>query len=389
MKLDADCTTDETIFIPDGFTLHGDGHTITGIDPPAGHFVGAVVQNGGATANVNRLTVTVSGLVNTCDAGVDRLRGILFEGASGNITNSTVLNINQGASGCQEGNGIEVRNEPFDGTHPATKVVRIKNNVVTAYQKTGIIANGDVSVNIEDNTVTGLGPVNYIGQNGIQLGFGALGNVEKNVVSGNVYTPQTAASSGILLFTAGDGVKVVNNKVDDNDVGIWLNGANSGRVRNNKVKGSTYDGIALDDSGGTVNDNRVDRNRLNENAVGIGVYGADATDNLLQKNRADGNGDGIFVGFDATLNTLLQNLTRNNDNNGIGIASDANTIQRNRSLGNGNLDIENTGTGNSYINNRCNTSSGPPVDCPTVVMSGANTSAHAFAPARAAAHPFK
>lgn len=45
-----------------------------------------------------------------------RLRGILFDGAAGSITHNTVTNINQGASGCQEGNGIEVRNGPFDNT---------------------------------------------------------------------------------------------------------------------------------------------------------------------------------------------------------------------------------------------------------------------------------
>jgi hypothetical protein len=36
MRLDANCTTDETLFIPDGFTLDGRGHTITAVDRPAG-----------------------------------------------------------------------------------------------------------------------------------------------------------------------------------------------------------------------------------------------------------------------------------------------------------------------------------------------------------------
>jgi parallel beta-helix repeat protein len=389
MKLDADCTTDATIFIPNGFTLNGNGHTITGIDPPGDHFRGAVVQNGGATANVRNLTVTVSGLANVCDNGVDRLRGILFEGASGSIMNSKALNINQGASGCQEGNGIEARNEPFDGTHPATKVVKILNNVVTAYQKTGIIGNGDVSVIVRDNTVTGLGPVNYIGQNGIQLGFGALGSVVENNVSGNEYTPQTFASGGILIFSAGNGIRVEDNKVDANDVGIWLNGANLAKVHENVVTGSAFDGIALDDSGGNVQNNRVTQNRASGNSVGIGLYGAAAMNNRLQSNRTDGNGDGIFLGFGTTLNTLLQNQARNNTNDGIWVDSDSNTIQKNQAFGNGNLDIENTGAGNSYSNNRCGTSSGPPVDCPSTNLSSLNALTQRLAPARAAAEPFE
>lgn len=391
MKLNADCTTDTTILIPNGFTLDGRGYTITGIDPAGDHFRGAVVKNGGASANVKNLTVTVSGLADVCDAGDDRLRGILFEGASGNITNSKALNINQGASGCQEGNGIEVRNAPFDGTHPATKVVKIKNNVVSNYQKTGIIANGDVSAVVERNTVTGLGPVNYIAQNGIQFGFGALGKAENNTVSGNIYTPQTFASSGILLVLAGNGIKVEDNNVNNNDVGIWLNGANSGKILENNVTGSTFDGIALDDSFGNVQNNRVDKNKVSGNAVGIGQYGAAVLNNLLKENRAENNGDGFYLGFGATLNTLLQNQALNNTNDGIWVDSDSNTIQKNRAFGNGNLDIENTGAGNTYSGNKCNTSSGPPVDCPpTTVSSLASTFGQRDSGSlRAAAEPFE
>lgn len=74
MTLNGDCTTDSTIVIPDGFTLDGAGHTITAVDPVAGHFLGAVVRNGGARAAVTNLSVTASGLINVCDAGADRLR---------------------------------------------------------------------------------------------------------------------------------------------------------------------------------------------------------------------------------------------------------------------------------------------------------------------------
>ncbi len=51
-------------------------------------------MNGGATAYVKNLTVTVSGLANVCDGGADRLRGIMFEGASGSITHNAILDLN-------------------------------------------------------------------------------------------------------------------------------------------------------------------------------------------------------------------------------------------------------------------------------------------------------
>ncbi|MBW2541450.1 MAG: hypothetical protein JRF15_05095, partial [Deltaproteobacteria bacterium] len=124
-KLNNDCTTDETLGIPDGYTFDGNGFQITALDPAGGHFVGAVLVNEGAVANVIDVLITAELTANVCDGGADRLRGIMFEGASGSIAHSTIVNINQGASGCQEGNAIEVRNAPFDGTGTNLQTVEI------------------------------------------------------------------------------------------------------------------------------------------------------------------------------------------------------------------------------------------------------------------------
>ncbi len=209
MTLLTDCITDDTIHIPNGWTLDGAGHTITGVDPENGHFVGAVVANGGKVAHVRNLTVTVDDLADVCDADDDRLRGILLDGAAGTITNSRAIDINQGTSGCQEGNGIEVRNAPFDG-RGRDLVVTISNNVITGYQKTGIVANGSVAVLIDRNTVTGAGPIDYIAQNGVQVGFGGAGLVSRNTISRNNYTGPDRAC-GILFFQAGPVAQVANN----------------------------------------------------------------------------------------------------------------------------------------------------------------------------------
>jgi hypothetical protein len=214
MTLLGDCDTTGTIFVPNGFTLDGNGFTITGHDPAGGHFVGAVIANGGATANVTNTKVTVSGLADVCDAGVDRLRGILLDGAAGSITNNQVTGIRQGASGCQEGNAIEARNAPFDDTG-VDLLVSISGNVISSYQKTGILASGSVAATITGNTITGAGPVNYIAQNGIQVGFGATAILTNNTVSGNNYTGPDVAC-GVLLFQA-DGVKSSKNTLFNNE----------------------------------------------------------------------------------------------------------------------------------------------------------------------------
>lgn len=244
MTLDADCTTDSTIGVPDGWTLDGDGHTITAVDPAGNHFRGAVVANQGAVANIRDLGVTASGLVNACDGGADRLRGILLENASGEIVGNTVVGVNQGNSGCQEGNGIEVRNAPYDGTHPDTASVTIQGNVVDDYQKTGIVTNGDVAAVISNNMVGSADLDDFIAANGIQVGFGASASVHHNEIIGNDWDgPSDYVATAVLVYAAGE-VSIVNNEISGvgTDVGVLAQDSGSVKVTNNVITRSADDG---------------------------------------------------------------------------------------------------------------------------------------------------
>lgn len=228
--LDGDCITTTSIIVPNGFTLNGAGHTITAKDPLGDYFKRGVIQNGGATADVTNVTITASALTDPCDQGPDRLRGILFDGASGSITNTHVIDINHvGAGPCgDEGNAIEVRN--FGASAPTCRV-KIEGNTATGYQKGGIIVNGNVDATITDNVVDGLAPSPFIARNGIQLGFGATGMIKRNQVSNNEYTgAEDAAASGILLVAGSPffgspysvGAQIDQNTISENDVGVWV-----------------------------------------------------------------------------------------------------------------------------------------------------------------------
>ena len=138
MTLLADCETDHTILVPNGFTLDGAGHKITAVDPAGGHFLGAVVMNAGLVANVKNVEDHGVRSRDVCDAGDDRLRGILFDNAAGTISNVNVHGVRQGLSRCQEGNAIQVRNSP--GSTPRS--VTIENSTVSDYQKNGITLTG-------------------------------------------------------------------------------------------------------------------------------------------------------------------------------------------------------------------------------------------------------
>jgi hypothetical protein len=258
MTLVSDCQTDQTIFIPTDITLEGGNHKITAVDPAGNHFKGAVVKNGGSSASVKNLVIEASNLANVCDGGNDRLRGILFEEASGMIYNNQILNINQGASGCQEGNAIEVRNF---GTSP-TSSVSITQNKVSGYQKTGIIVNGNAYGKVTGNTVDGGTPVSYIARNGIQIGFGAEAQVKGNTVLNNSYTGTSTVSGGILVVGGpfygsnyGKGTQIDGNTVTGNDIGVFLSnlegdGSAPATQTNIKVVGNTISNNALNNNFG-------------------------------------------------------------------------------------------------------------------------------------------
>lgn len=242
MALDADCTTDETIGVPDGIELNGRGNSITAVDPAGGHFKGPVVGNEGATAYVTNLMVNTDNLDNVCDSGSDRLRGIMFVEASGSIIGNTVSNINQGASGCQEGNAIEVRAAPFDNTATGTYIVEIAHNYVDSYQKGGIICNGDVDCSIHHNTLGASATQENLAANTVQLGFGARGVVEHNHIAGNQWLgPSNFAATAVLVFSASSAVVQKNNIGGNADVGIFIIG-DGFLIDNNRVFESGKDG---------------------------------------------------------------------------------------------------------------------------------------------------
>lgn len=238
VTLSEDCVTQGPVFIPDGFTFDGAAHVLTAVeDPVAGeHFQGAVLRNRGPVASVRGVTVTARSLLDVCDAGAARLRGIFLEGASGAVEDSVVEALHQAGnlSGCQEGFAIEVRNDAA-GAAPVT--VGLRRNRVTGYQKAGVVVVGPVDVTAEDNIVEGGGPVEHIARIGIQLAYGVSGRVVANEVTGNAYTKASATGSGILVvggahYGAGRALchdlRIQGNTVTENDVGIDLSQAEGG-----------------------------------------------------------------------------------------------------------------------------------------------------------------
>ena len=270
LRLTADCTTDASIVIADGMTLDGGFFTITALDPPAGAFEGGVIVNGGGTASV--LNTRIVGMLarRSCHGGPARLRGIFFDGASGLIRGNTILDLNQGASRCNEGNGIEVRNALGNGD----VVVEIDHNTIDAFQKSGIVASGDAEVWIHDNHLGPSATQESVAANGVQVGFGAKAVIERNQIAGNSWSVDANwAATGVLLFGSAPGTLVRDNDIEGNaDIGIHV-----------QADGATIDGNRLFETGP---DGFYD--------IGIGNYGIGnvITNNNVRgyTNSYDGNG---------------------------------------------------------------------------------------------------
>ena len=233
MTLNADITTTTTISVPDGYTLNGNGHKITAVDPAGGAFNGAVVQNAGTVMYVKNLTIDGDSLP-AAENCARIFNGVAFMAASGSIKGVTLTDIGLPETGCQIGRAILVDN--IAGS--PRRSVEISGNVVSSYNKNGIDVRGNVDATITKNTVTGSAST-AITRNGIVVRNTAVPNpaddldtataeVWGNVVSGNVYNGFDA--SGILVLghaTVDLGKK--NNTVTGNDVNIYSEGTLTGK----------------------------------------------------------------------------------------------------------------------------------------------------------------
>jgi parallel beta-helix repeat protein len=321
----------------------------------------SIVRVNGAQ-NVTILAFTIAG---PGGFGCDSLRyGVRVDnGGSAEVLGNHIVDIrDEPFSGCQNGVAVLVGRQAETQTGSA----RIIGNVIERYQKNGpTVSNAGSSAVIAHNRVLGVGPTTLIAQNGIQVSAGALADVQHNFVSGNVYSPATVSSTGILLFQAG-ATRVAHNTITSNDVGEYTFDTNAAStISQNRVRASSTDGLVVQLS----SQQQVEKNKAERNAgPGIGVYAAD--DNTLNDNHVKDNVDsGIFVGDTSTNNTVSDNKVRDNgtdssdSTDGIRVeaASTGNTFDGNKLRDNLTHDCHdfNASGDNTWTHNRGETSEPP------------------------------
>lgn len=295
--------------------------------PPAGVTANAIdilgnsvaaqifVQN---AADVTISHLTIDGSANGLAGCTVNLEGIYFQNSSGAVSDNAVRNqiLGQSDLGCQGGMAINVE------SNTGAPAVTISNNSVRNYQKNGITADGlgngnGPNVIVKGNSVIGIGATPSIAQNGIQIGFGATGEVESNYVVDDIYTGGNGGASGILIY-ASAGLVISTNTVESTQLAIavatdpvygsadgstvasnHIGGtqnldaidlcSNSNTAESNIIYGSTQSGVHLDDTcPGSASPysgmgNTIEKNTINEACAGI-LEGPNAISNTVTSN---------------------------------------------------------------------------------------------------------
>lgn len=305
-----------TIAAPSGGVLAITNSLATG-DPIAAQ---VLVQNA-RDVDINNLTVDGSknGILGCSPTFV----GIFYQNASGTISHAAVLKqaLSDGLTGCQSGLAIFAQSGSGGYSN-----LHVENSTVNAYQKNGITGNEvGTSVTVRDNTVIGQGPTTGAAENGIQVGFGATGQVMRNVAIDDVWAPDTInapgnAASGILVF-ASSHVTVHNNRVGNTQFGIAVvsdeeaGSAHGNSIAWNKISANhIFDGIEVCSNNNSIHDNTI--NRSDESGIHLDSVctnpdgSGTGKGNKIKDNVINSACTGILVG---TLTSVAANSIADND----------------------------------------------------------------------------
>jgi len=261
-------------------------------------FEAVITVMGTENVTIDNLALDASqNTVASCDVA---LSGVHFFNASGHLKNSAVFGAelpNPQSCSTFFGNGFGV---VVDSSEPGPFSVEIKNNSIHDYQRDGVeVTNAGVTVDVQGNNISGLGPASGVNQFGVFLLNGAAGEIEGNIITegacGNLSTSDCVnlRSEGVVLRSVGDGVVVDHNVINHAQSGIFLNAVNGARVTNNLVGNiDLLDGIDMQGTSNTLVDNNTVFNatplqNLSEGvfeAAGPGSAGGVEENNMISNN---------------------------------------------------------------------------------------------------------
>jgi parallel beta-helix repeat protein len=228
-----------------------------------------IVVQGGVIVNLNNLTI--DGANNQITGCGPDFMGIYYQNSSGTIDHVVARNqaLSTGLNGCQSGEGIFVES---GYTVPGQANVTIENSSVHGYQKNGITADGaQTTFTISGNDVVGQGPTTGAAENGIQLSDGATGTVFNNRVVDDVYSPNTAGASGILVYDSGS-LTIQSNTVSNTQYGIVVYSDGALNADGNLITGNSVSATHLDDGIDLCSNNNTAKSNVVFASDGAGIH---------------------------------------------------------------------------------------------------------------------
>ena len=308
----------EEVVINDDLTIKGEGAGATIIKAPTtltkdfathlpdGFRLSAVMRITDG-AHVNLSGITVAGPI-PCKMEVSGIQ--VLKNATLNLSDSRVTRLR--AEGCAsppeaKGRGVVYGLPPHiqtdDGERGSTAHGTVTNVAVDRYRAAGITVTGPSvappdnpdgfpsTATISHNTITGGADFPILGQSGIQVVAGAKAQVKENTVSSNVcIDPRVPSlcgrdpvnqvqSTGIFVLSGEPGSEISQNRVSDNDVGVYLGvylepSPNCCTISENVLQNNRFFGIVIQDGDGTTS-----HNKISGGEVGIGVV-ADLVDTV-------------------------------------------------------------------------------------------------------------
>ncbi len=237
--------------IANNLILNGNGQAnttilVTGAVPSHSSRNPAIYVQGGSNVVIQNLTVDGNNVGFPTNANIT---GIFYVNAGGTITNTHILNIANSPTpygGGQQGVAIRVSDTlggPF--------VLNINANSIDHFQKAAIVIDGpQVTVNMTNNTVTGVGP-STPASIGIQISD-CTGTISANTVTNLVYSDHQSTAA-ILALNPSPNLAILGNIISNSDAGIVVETAAAGlNIENNNIQNSGDVGIGVYDTSGIV-----------------------------------------------------------------------------------------------------------------------------------------
>jgi Right handed beta helix region len=196
------------------------------------------------------------------DAGNNSVTGcsptlsvVQFLNASGSLQEDAISGAqlsNPSSCGGLIGNGFGVLVNT-DGSQAGPFQVSMQLNSVHDVSRHGIYAVGaGIVVDVENNSISGIGPTTGVNQFGVFLSTGAGGRVSGNMINEGTCgalpfsTCFSLRSEGVTLRAVADGTIVDGNVITNAQSGIFINGGSNARISNNVIRNiDALDGIDI------------------------------------------------------------------------------------------------------------------------------------------------